>query len=109
MKLKYLFAYSILAAVLLISQPAHAARLCLEVEETDAGLIDFTDELGYQESLGLTRREYAKDKLVGWVLNTIAMHRAAARKNEALEQIENEERQKAAMELAPRVEVTNDE
>lgn len=106
MKAKYFF---IALLLLIFSSPAiQASELTIIITEDDDGLIDYTDALGWNESMGLTRKEFAKDQLLGGIVKTVANHRALKRKNIEMQKIEQEELQKAAMELAPKVTVVSD-
>jgi hypothetical protein len=106
MRFTQIFLWIVFGALLYTS--ANAAEFCIDITEDDESLIAFTDEKGWNESLGISRLTFAKDKLMEFLLVPIANMTAIPRKREEMEKIEAEERQKAAMQLAPKVRITND-
>lgn len=92
----------------LLYTSAYGAEMCIEITEEDEALKSYTDAYGWTEDKG-TRKAYAKDILLKGIVETIATQRSGARINSEIEKINLEEKQKAAMELAPKVRVITDE
>lgn len=92
----------------LICTNLSAAEFCIDITEDDESLIAFTDEKGWNDQLGISRLTFAKDKLMEFLVVPIANLTAIPRKRQEMEKIEAEERQKAAMQLAPKVRIVAD-